>query len=61
MQLLMHPMRKMSGYINDILPIYRVSGDVDTINCGEKSERRKNAENRQKIADISALGDKSSI
>ena len=36
----------MSGYIDDILLIYLVSGDVDTISYGEKLERRKIAENR---------------
>ena len=44
----------MSGYIGDISSIYCVSGDDDTIFCGEKSERRK-------IVDILASGDKSPI
>ena len=36
----------MLGYIGDISSIYRVLGDVNTIFCGEKSERRKVVENR---------------
>ena len=35
--------------------IYRVSEDVDTIFCGEKSEKRKIAKNWQKIVDISSI------
>ena len=35
--------------------IYRVSEDVDTIFCGEKSKKRKIAENWQKIVDISPI------
>ena len=41
----------MSGYIGDISSIYCVSGNDDTIFCGEKSERRK-------IIDILAKGKK---
>ena len=35
--------------------IYRVLEDVDTIFCGEKSKKRKIAENWQKIVDISPI------
>ena len=51
----------MSGYIGDISPIYRVSGGVDTIFRGEKSEGRYFRKYCQNIADISAWGDISEI
>ena len=51
----------MSGYIGDISPIYRVSGGVNTIFRGEKSEGRYFRKYRQNIGDISARGDISKI
>ena len=39
----------------NVLPIYRVSGGVDTIFRGEKSEGRNFCKNHQKITDISAI------
>ena len=45
----------MSGYIDDISPIYRVSGGVDTIFREEKSEGRYFRKYRQNIGDISAI------
>ena len=48
----------MSGYIGNILPIYRVSGGVDMIFRGEKSEERYFRKNRQNIDDMLAQGDK---
>ena len=53
--------RKISGYIGDISSIYRVSGGVDTIFRGEKSEGRYFRKYCQNIADISAWGDISEI
>ena len=51
----------MSGYIGDISPIYRVSGGVDTIFRGEKSEGRYFRKYCHNIGDISARGDISEI
>ena len=45
----------MSGYIDDISSIYRVSGRVDTIFREEKSEGRYFRKYRQNIGDISAI------
>ena len=39
----------------NVSPIYRVSGGVDTIFRGEKSEGRNFCKNHQKITDISAI------
>ena len=51
----------MSGYIGNILPIYRVSGGVDMIFRGEKSKERYLCKYRQNIGDISARRDISEI
>ena len=53
--------RKISGYIGDISPIYRVSGGVDMIFREEKSEGRDFRKYRQNIGDISVMGDISEI
>ena len=45
----------MSGYIDDISSIYRVSGGVDTILNEEKSEGRYFRKYRQNIGDISEI------
>ena len=47
--------RKISGYIGDISSIYRVSGGVDTIFHGEKSEGRYFRKYCQNIGDISKI------
>ena len=45
----------MSRYIGDISPIYRISGGVDTIFRGKKSEGRYFRKYCQNIDDISAI------
>ena len=44
----------MSGYIDDISPIYRVSGGIDMIFRREKSKERYFRKYSQNIDDISA-------
>ena len=51
----------MLGYIDNISPIYHVSGEVDTIFRREKSKGRYFRKNGQNIGDISARGDISAI
>ena len=51
----------MSRNIDDISPIYRILKASETIFRGDMSEGRFFAKNRQKIDDISAIGDKSPI
>ena len=52
---------KQGGKCQDISVIYRVSGGVDTIFRGEKSNEGYFRKNYQNIDDISARGDKSTI
>ena len=51
----------MLRYIGDISPIYRISGGVDTIFRGKKSEGIYFRKYHQNIDDISVRGDISEI